>query len=79
MAKHLTPKLWSEMKNISTATGFTLDKAIQVGIENPSHPHVYTMGKRTYNILMFSYLFSHDNCLLFSIFISKVHFVAKVW
>ena len=44
MAKHLTPRLYAKLRNRSTATGFTLDKAIQTGVDNPGHPFILTVG-----------------------------------
>ena len=44
MAKILTPTIWADLKDKKTKSGFTLEKAIQIGVENPSHPHVYTVG-----------------------------------
>ena len=44
MAKHLTPRLYAKLRNRETATGFTLDKAIQTGVDNPGHPFILTVG-----------------------------------
>lgn len=44
MAKHLTPRLYAKLRNRKTATGFTLDKAIQTGVDNPGHPFILTVG-----------------------------------
>lgn len=44
MAKHLTPRLYAKLRNRKTATGFTLDKAIQTGVDNPGHPYILTVG-----------------------------------
>ena len=44
MAKHLTPRLYAKLRNRKTATGFSLDKAIQTGVDNPGHPFILTVG-----------------------------------
>jgi len=44
MAKHLPPRLYAKLQNRKTASGFTLDKAIQTGVDNPGHPFILTVG-----------------------------------
>ena len=44
MAKHLTPKLYEKLQNKATSSGFTLDQAIQTGVDNPGHPFIATVG-----------------------------------
>lgn len=44
MAKHLTPRLYTKLRGRNTASGFTLDKAIQTGVDNPGHPYILTVG-----------------------------------
>ena len=44
MAKHLTPRLYSKLRDKVTANGFTLDAAIQTGVDNPGHPFILTVG-----------------------------------
>ncbi|XP_031566167.1 creatine kinase B-type-like [Actinia tenebrosa] len=44
MAKHLTPRVYSKLRDKSTASGFTLDQAIQTGVDNPGHPFISTVG-----------------------------------
>ena len=44
MAKHLPPRLYAKLRNRKTASGFTLDKAIQTGVDNPGHPFILTVG-----------------------------------
>ena len=44
MAKHLTPRLYSRLRDKVTASGFTLDAAIQTGVDNPGHPFILTVG-----------------------------------
>jgi len=38
MAKVLTPQLYSKLRDRETPNGFTLDGAIQTGVDNPGHP-----------------------------------------
>lgn len=44
MAKHLTPRLYAKLRDKITKSGFTLDKAIQTGVDNPGHPFISTVG-----------------------------------
>lgn len=44
MAKHLAPRLYARLRNRKTGSGFTLDKAIQTGVDNPGHPFILTVG-----------------------------------
>ncbi|XP_028412993.1 creatine kinase M-type-like [Dendronephthya gigantea] len=44
MAKHLTPRIYSKLRDKSTKSGFTLDQAIQTGVDNPGHPFISTVG-----------------------------------
>ena len=44
MAKHLTPRVYAKLRDKVTGTGFTLDKAIQTGVDNPGHPFILTVG-----------------------------------
>ena len=44
MAKHLPPRLYAKLRNRKTPSGFTLDKAIQTGVDNPGHPFILTVG-----------------------------------
>ncbi|CAB3994087.1 creatine kinase U-type, mitochondrial-like [Paramuricea clavata] len=44
MAKHLTPRIYSKLRDMSTKSGFSLDKAIQTGVDNPGHPFISTVG-----------------------------------
>ena len=44
MAKHLTPRLYSKLRDKVTANGYTLDEAIQTGVDNPGHPFILTVG-----------------------------------
>jgi len=38
MANHLTPELYESLRHLTTTSGFTLDRAIQVGVDNPGVP-----------------------------------------
>ncbi|XP_046842019.1 creatine kinase B-type-like [Xenia sp. Carnegie-2017] len=44
MAKHLTPRMYGKLRDINTKSGFSLDKAIQTGVDNPGHPFISTVG-----------------------------------
>jgi creatine kinase len=44
MSKHLTPEIYSELRDKCTPKGFTLDRAIQTGVDNPGHPYIQTVG-----------------------------------
>ncbi|EDO46975.1 predicted protein [Nematostella vectensis] len=44
MAKHLTPRLYVKLRDKSTPNGYTLDQAIQTGVDNPGHPFISTVG-----------------------------------
>ncbi|KAK3699924.1 hypothetical protein QZH41_016586 [Actinostola sp. cb2023] len=44
MANHLTPRLYTKLRNKVTPNGFTLDQAIQTGVDNPGHPFITTVG-----------------------------------
>lgn len=43
MKDHLTPELYAKYRNVATPSGFTLDAAIQTGIDN-LHPNMKTVG-----------------------------------
>jgi creatine kinase len=44
MAKVLTKELYAKLRDVTTPTGFTLDQAIQTGVDNPGHPFIMTVG-----------------------------------
>ena len=44
MAKHLTKEVYKKLAPLSTPNGFTLDRAIQTGVDNPGHPFIMTVG-----------------------------------
>lgn len=44
MAKCLTPELYKKLHQLKTRSGYTLDLAIQTGVDNPGHPFIVTVG-----------------------------------
>jgi len=44
MAKVLTPEIYAKYRDVQTKSGFTFDKAIQTGVDNPGHPFIMTVG-----------------------------------
>ena len=44
MAKCLTPEIYAKLAPLKTPNGFTLDRAIQTGVDNPGHPFIMTVG-----------------------------------
>ena len=44
MAKCLTPEIYQRLCDKKTPSGFTLDLAIQTGVDNPGHPFIMTVG-----------------------------------
>ncbi|XP_038076291.1 creatine kinase U-type, mitochondrial-like [Patiria miniata] len=44
MASHLTPNVYAKLCNLKTPNGYTLDQAIQTGVDNPGHPFIKTVG-----------------------------------
>lgn len=44
MAKHLMKEVYKKLAPIKTPNGFTLDRAIQTGVDNPGHPFIMTVG-----------------------------------
>lgn len=44
MANHLTPDLYESLRHETTTNGFTLDKAIQVGVDHPGVPWQQASG-----------------------------------
>jgi len=44
MASHLTPAIYAKLCDKATPNGFTLDEAIQTGVDNPGHPFIKTVG-----------------------------------
>lgn len=44
MATHLTPAMYAKLCDKRTPGGYTLDQAIQTGVDNPGHPFIKTVG-----------------------------------
>jgi len=44
MAHSLTEEMYNKLKDKVTPNGVTLDKIIQTGVDNPSHPSIFTVG-----------------------------------
>lgn len=44
MSKCLTPELYAQLREKATPSGYTLDNAIQTGVDNPGHPFIMTVG-----------------------------------
>lgn len=44
MARCLTPEIYAKLRDKVTPSGFTLDKIIQTGVDNPGHPFIMTVG-----------------------------------
>lgn len=44
MAKVLTLDMYKKYREVVTPSGYTFDKAIQTGIDNPGHPFIFTVG-----------------------------------
>lgn len=40
----MTPELYKRMRARQTKSGFTIDDAIQTGVDNPGHPFIMTVG-----------------------------------
>lgn len=44
MAKCLTPEIYANLREKTTPNGYTIDMAIQTGVDNPGHPFIMTVG-----------------------------------
>ena len=44
MSKCLTKEIYDKLSVLKTPSGFTLDQAIQTGVDNPGHPFIMTVG-----------------------------------
>merc|ERR1712215_161518 len=44
MAKVLTKEMYAKYRDVKTPAGYTLDMAIQTGVDNPGHPFIMTVG-----------------------------------
>lgn len=49
MARCLTPAIYDALSDKKTPSGFTIDKCIQTGVDNPGHPFIMTVGKPKYS------------------------------
>lgn len=44
MSKCLTKEIYAQLRDKTTPGGYTLDQAIQTGVDNPGHPFIMTVG-----------------------------------
>lgn len=44
MSRSLTKEIYDKLSVLKTPSGFTLDQAIQTGVDNPGHPFIMTVG-----------------------------------
>jgi len=44
MSNSMTLALYSKYRDVCTPAGYTLDNAIQTGVDNPGHPYIVTVG-----------------------------------
>jgi len=44
LSKVLTPQMYAKLRDLQTPSGYTLDMAIQTGVDNPGHPFISTVG-----------------------------------
>ena len=44
MSKCMTDEIYSQLFDKKTDTGYTIDEAIQTGVDNPGHPYIMTVG-----------------------------------
>jgi len=44
MSKCLTKEIYAQLRDRTTPSGYTLDNAIQTGVDNPGHPFIMTVG-----------------------------------
>jgi len=44
MSKVLTAEMYAQLRDKCTPSGYTLDNAIQTGVDNPGHPFIMTVG-----------------------------------
>ena len=44
MSRCLTKEIYDKISVLKTPSGFTLDQAIQTGVDNPGHPFIMTVG-----------------------------------
>jgi len=44
MSKCLTKEMYIKLRDRATPNGYTIDEAIQTGVDNPAHPYIMTVG-----------------------------------
>ena len=44
MSRCLTREMYNQLSSLKTPSGYTLNKAIQTGVDNPGHPFIMTVG-----------------------------------
>jgi len=44
MASNLTADIYKKLRDLQTPNGYTLDQAMQTGVDNPGHPFIKTVG-----------------------------------
>lgn len=44
MSNCMTPELYAKYRDVVTPGGYSLDQAIQTGVDNPGHPFIMTVG-----------------------------------
>ncbi|KAI6659740.1 Protoflagellar creatine kinase [Oopsacas minuta] len=44
MSRCMTNEIYTQLAGVKTNTGYTLDEAIQTGVDNPGHPFIMTVG-----------------------------------
>jgi len=44
MSKTLTKEIYAQLRDRTTPSGYSLDNAIQTGVDNPGHPFIMTVG-----------------------------------
>merc|ERR1712212_1011244 len=44
MTKVLTKEMYGKLRDVKTPNGYSLDMAIQTGVDNPGHPFIMTVG-----------------------------------
>ena len=44
MSRCLTKEIYDRLSSLKTPSGFTFDKVIQTGVDNPGHPFIMTVG-----------------------------------
>ena len=44
MSRCLTREMYDQLRSLKTPSGYTLNKAIQTGVDNPGHPFIMTVG-----------------------------------